>query len=286
MKKHCKNFLIIFYSITICIIFSLSAAAAPLSHPNRKEIEKLNETACARGFSFIVMGDSHTDNIIFETLRDTATAMRPDFVVSVGDVTNNGTEEEYALYLGRIEASGLAWLTVPGNHEYRTPEGHTSLTGPPRFKRIFGGPDFAFAHCGWKFIGLDIVAFDTLLPKQMNWLKDQLKGFEGRAVVFMHYPPALIKGWEEGYWTANGKEFMKLLEDDRARYFFSGHIHVFDRLQIGPTTYIITGGASAGVDKDKPKDTFNAPDGGAFSHFIYVLVQGDKATEFVVRPEP
>jgi 3',5'-cyclic AMP phosphodiesterase CpdA len=123
-----------------------------------------------------------------------------------------------------------------------------------------------------------------LLPGQLHWLENQLKGYEGRAVVFMHYPPALIPNWEEGFWTANGKEFMKLLKDYRVPYFFSGHIHVYDRIKMGPTTYIVTGGAGGGVDTEKPREKYNSPEGGAFPHFIFVMVNDDKAVDAVVKP--
>jgi len=271
-------------SIIVTTLFLNSTAyAQTLSHPNEAEARKLDETSCTDGFSFVVMADSHISPV-FGVLKDIAAAIKPDFAILVGDSTQNGTEEDYGIYLNEISQLKFPWFTVPGNHEYRNPEGHTSMEGQLRFKKIFGKPDFSFTHCGWKFVAVNITAYDALMPGQLTWIKKQLEGFDGKAVVFMHYPPAIIKNWEEGYWTANAKEFMRLLEDRRVPYFFSGHIHIYDRMQVGPTTYIVTGGASGGVDSEQPREQFNSPDGGGFSHFIFVSVKDDKAVDSVVRP--
>ncbi|MFA6450643.1 MAG: metallophosphoesterase [bacterium] len=269
----------------ILIAFSVAAGAQNLSRPNAKEAQKLDESSCADGFSFAVMADSHNNTGIFETMRDAIIEMKPDFAISVGDTTGSGKEEEYAAFFGQLAGVKFPWFIVPGNHEYRSPDGHTTSEGRARFKRILGKSDYSFTHCGWKFIVIDIVAMDTLTPSQLASLKKQLAGYEGKAVVFMHYPPAVIKNWEDGYWTSFGKEFLKLLEDNRVPYFFSGHLHIADRVKLGPTTYIVTGGGGGGMDTDIPREKYNSPDAGAFHHFIYVLVKNDKATDFVVRPD-
>ena len=130
------------------------------------------------------------------------------------------------------------------------------------------------------------MAYDGLLPGQLGKLKKTLEGSGGRAAVFMHYPPAVIPHWEEGYWSASAPGFMKMLEDYGVRYFFSGHIHVYDRLRIGPTSYIVTGGGGDGYDSQIKPDELNSPDGGGFPHFVYVAVTGDEASDAVVRLEP
>lgn len=277
IKRWCFVALILFF-------ISCVATAAELSHPNKAEAARLDEASCADGFSFAVMADSHTGDV-FADITTLVGAMRPDFAVSVGDITDNGLDSEYALFLDRINAAGVPWFAAPGNHEYRSPEGHTSPDGPKRFKKIFGKQDFVFDHCGWRFILIDVVALDMLLPGQIAWLERALKGHEGRAAVFMHYPPAIIEGWEEGYWKSNGEAFLGLLKKFNVRYFFAGHIHIYDRLERDGTVFIVTGGSGGGLDSDRPADKLHTPDGGAFHHFIYVIVNnGNTAIEAVVRP--
>lgn len=283
MKKR-FSFFVLFFAVFVPAAFA-AAAPAEISHPNRDEAARLDEASCADGFSFVVVGDSHASRDVFPALVNAARMMKPDFAVSVGDFTNNGLEEEYRLFVDQISGAGVPWFAVPGNHEYRDPNGHTSPDGQKRFERIFGNSDFAFEHCGWRFVGLDIVAYDMLTPTQLKKLERVLDGGGGRAAVFMHYPPAVIPHWEDGYWKANAPEFMKLLEDSGARFFFAGHIHVFDWVRRGPTTYIVTAGGGGGNDTERTPDLLNAPDAGGFYHFIYVTVNGDEADWFVVRLE-
>jgi 3',5'-cyclic AMP phosphodiesterase CpdA len=269
-------------AMILCASF---ARGAELSHPNKAEAAKLDETSCADGFSFTVMADNQGSTSVFEFLVSLVREMKPDFAISVGDITSNGFPEEYAMYLSQIQQAGVPWFAAPGNHEYRSPEGHTTLDGRKRFEEIFGNSDFLFDHCGWRFIGLDVVAFDMLRNEQIVKLEKALKGHEGRAVVFMHYPPAIIQNWEEGFWKANADKFLALLDQYQVRYFFAGHIHLYDRTRIGPTDFIITGGSGGGLDVSVPPEKYNSPDGGAFYHFIYVKVDGDKATAALVRPD-
>ena len=202
----------------------------------------------------------------------------------MGDFTNDGKYSEYAQFLGQIERVGIPWFTVPGNHEYRSPQGHTSTKGKKRYKAVFGKPDFFFDYCGWRFIGLDVVAYDQLLPAQLNNVEKAVKGRDGKVAVFMHYPPAVIQHWEEGYWKSTAGRFMKILEENGVRLFFSGHIHIHDRLDLGPTTYIVTGGGGGSLDKKTP-DQLHSKDGGGFYHFMHVEVNGMNAEAIVVRPD-
>lgn len=276
-----KKFSLLFFMI---LLLCPCARALELSHPNKAEAAKLDPASCADGFSFAVMGDNQGSVKVFDFLVSLVREIKPDFAVSVGDITSNGFPAEYEMYLSQIAQAGVPWFAVPGNHEYRSAEGHTTLDGRRRFESIFGNSDFLFDHCGWRFIGLDVVAFDMLRNEQIAKLEKALQGFEGRAVVFMHYPPAVIPNWEEGYWKANADRFLALLDRYRVRYFFAGHIHFHDRLRIGPTDFIITGGSGGGLDRDIPPEQYNSPDGGAFYHFMLVKVDGDRATDVLIRP--
>ncbi|MFH1539942.1 MAG: metallophosphoesterase [bacterium] len=280
MRKTLKLILVILF-VSCCA----GAAQELPRHPNREEIKKLDESGCDDGFSFAVMGDSHVSRNKFEKIIGLVDEMKPDFAFTVGDFTNDGLPEEYEIFVGQITRAGVPWFTAPGNHEYRTPEGRTSTKGRKRYEKIFGNADFFFDHCGWRFVGLDVVAFDMLTNSQIKKLKEIFDGYEGRAAVFMHYPPAPIENWEEGFWTTNAERFMEILESNKVRYFFSGHIHVYDTLDIGPTTYIVTGGAGESQDTRRTPDTLNSPDAGAFHHFVLVEAKEDKAVHKVVRPD-
>lgn len=283
MKQTLKFSALVSILFALTFAFTAAARAQALQHLNSAEAAKLDESACDAGFSFAVMADSHSSSDVFEKIIPLVDARKPAFAVSAGDITDNGLDSEYKLFIDRIAKTSVPWFVAPGNHEYRTPDGHISPDGPKRFKKVFGKQDYYFDHCGWRFILMDVVAVDMLMPGQIAWLGKALEGHDGRAAVFMHYPPAVIKNWEGGYWKANADKMMALFDQHKVPYVFFGHLHFYDRIKINATNYIITGGGGGGLDSDVPREKFNSPDGGAFYHFVLVTVNGDTAKDEVVK---
>jgi len=262
-----------------------TAATESLKRFNSDEALKLDASDCDAGFSFAVMADTHQSESVFPRFARMVADAKPAFAVTVGDFTNNGLAEEYARYVEAISGAGVPWFSIPGNHEYRTPAGRTSHDGKKRFEKIFGPADFAFEHCGWRFVFLDVVAYDLLSPSQLKKLDRALTGSGGRAAVFAHYPPAVIEKWAEGIWVSGAQDAMRVMNERETRYFFGGHIHVHDSYVAGPTTYIVTGGGGGGLDTDySPKDLWS-PSAGPFHHFIMVDVKGGESSFRIVKLE-
>ncbi len=262
-----------------------TGAADVLKHFNSEEALRLDASDCEAGFSFAVMADTHQRESVFPRFVRMVADAKPAFAVTVGDFTNNGLAEEYSRYIETISGAGVPWFSVPGNHEYRTPAGRTSHDGKKRFEKIFGPADFAFEHCGWRFVFLDVVAYDLLSPSQLKRLDRALTGSGGRAAVFAHYPPAIIDKWAEGIWVSGAQDAMRLFKERETRYFFAGHIHVHDSYVAGPTTYIVTGGGGGGLDSDYSRQDLWSPAAGPFHHFIMVDVKGDESSFRIVKLE-
>lgn len=249
-------------------------------HFNSDEIAKISVASCDEGFSFVVTSDSHLSDTVFERIIDQVNETMPAFAISTGDFTNNGQPWEYERYVGQIQRSKVPWFAVPGNHEYRSPDGHTTVDGPKRFAKVFGKQDFFFDICGWRFIALDVVKLDTLLPAQLNKLEKALQSNPDKAVVFMHYPPSIIPKWEEGIFRTTAERYMEILKENKVRYSFAGHIHVYDHVKIGDTTYVVTGGAGGGLDNDYTPEALNADDAGLFHHYTLVEIKCDGTSSF------
>jgi 3',5'-cyclic AMP phosphodiesterase CpdA len=262
-----------------------TGAAGALKHFNSDEALKLNVSDCETGFSFAVMADTHHSETVFPRFVRMVADAKPAFTVTVGDFTNNGLAEEYERYVKTISDAGVPWFSVPGNHEYRTPAGRTSPDGKKRFEKIFGPADFAFEHCGWRFVLLDVVAYDLLSPSQLKRLDRALSGSGGRAAVFAHYPPSIIDKWAEGIWVSGAEEAMRALKERETRYFFAGHIHVHDSYVAGPTSYIVTGGGGGGLDMDYSTKDLWSPSAGPYHHFIMVDVKGGESSFRIVKLE-
>ena len=99
-------------------------------------------------------------------LLDEVAARCPDaaFVVSTGDQTNNGTDDEYAAYLDAVSSSSVRVIAIPGNHDHnsatcRRLSRTAARSGPgvayTPYDRFMGPRWFSFDHGGVHFVAID-----------------------------------------------------------------------------------------------------------------------------------
>jgi 3',5'-cyclic-AMP phosphodiesterase len=117
---------------------------------------------------------------------------RPDALVVSGDLTQDGTPEQYARVRELLEPLGLEPHVLPGNHDVR---------GPLREAfRLPGEPDAPASHV--VDLGpLRLVCLDSTIPGgeggaldegRLGWLEETLAGDrETPTVIAMHHPPLL-----------------------------------------------------------------------------------------------
>jgi outer membrane protein assembly factor BamB len=102
---------------------------------------------------------------VTELLAEIA-AMRSDirFVVSTGDQTNGGTDDEYAAYLDAVASSPLPVVAIPGNHDHNSADVSQALADGARwgpgvaftpYDRLMGPRWFSFDHGGVHFVAID-----------------------------------------------------------------------------------------------------------------------------------
>ena len=162
------------------------------------------------------------------------------FVVSAGDLTRQGGDEELDRFQHELESLRVPFFPTLGNHELGT-EG-----GAP-FQRHFGRASFRFFYGGMQFTFLDSGSA-TIDPIVYGWLDEWLE--EGRQrthTALMHIPPIDPFGVRNGSF-ANRNEANKLLAllaaggVDLTLY---GHIHSFYAFaNAGIPAYISGGGGS------------------------------------------
>lgn len=120
---------------------------------------------------------------------------RPDMVFFTGDLTENGTAEEYAYFISLLAGFDLPCAAIPGNHDRRDAfltafAGTKILTGdnPSWLHLVIEGP-------GLRLIGLDTLALEgepggALDSARLDWLARRLEdGGEQPTLVMMHHPP-------------------------------------------------------------------------------------------------
>lgn len=121
----------------------------------------------------------------------------PDVVVVTGDVTWDGQPAQYEMARELLEALGVDYYVIPGNHDVReslvrTFEGRLDTSG--------GFVQYAVDRGEVRLVGIDTLDEGNdaglLCDERLAWLDRTLAGAPDRPTfVFMHHPP-----FETGIW--------------------------------------------------------------------------------------
>jgi len=224
---------------------------------NISSIRRIRKETDPSRFKFIVLGDSESRHDIFGAVIKDALRHKPDFILSVGDLTEQGKVRHYLREIEYIRKNiPVPFVTIIGNHDYYN-------FGYLTFARVFGPLDFYFDIGGFRFICVDnnfkqkvkdIIelprsdaewrAIDGFDDEMLGQLERLIAGGDRTSLIFMHQPPPLDGLGDRGF-KQNSEKFMELIrrEDSTVRYVCSGHAHGYTEETIGNVRFIITGGA-------------------------------------------
>lgn len=152
------------------------------------------------------------------------TAIDPAAVVAKGDLTTNGTDDEYQQFLDHYGAAfGQRLVHVRGNHD------------------AYHGADFAaFPHQRVDLPGVTLAVLDTSVPgspagaltdDQVDWLDDLAARADRPVLVFGHHHPWSPDSNErpDGYFGIHPTSSERLVDvvarRPRIRGYFAGHTH-------------------------------------------------------------
>lgn len=237
--------------------------------------DMLSEQPPKDKFSFAVMGDTKsigTFEAIVKDLRD-----KPlDFAVLLGDCSFDGTEEAHR-YL-RAESSEYALpfpvFYVVGNHDISREKFPVN-----RFEQDYGPSIFSFEYQESLFIVLRILDNPFTNEESINFLKnladDNLEKYRYR-FVFLHVPPAISEIFHARQYKEN-EELVQWFTRLGIDYVFGGDFHGYARVKLRNTTYIVTGGGGARLEKKAPFKQFH--------HAVIMNVHQDAVSELIVPIE-
>lgn len=145
-------------------------------------------------FRFLVLGDSHNDNINLAKAIMQATSSYPDlkFLVGLGDYTEVGTVGELKAAKKVFDSGSLRYFLIPGDHDLWDCR-NRSLPPTDCFEEVFGSSYQSFTFENFKFLMLDnsdnYKGFDDA---QSEWISNELEktrqeGNKG-IFVFLHKP--------------------------------------------------------------------------------------------------
>jgi len=202
-------------------------------------------------FRFIVMGDSRSNNDLWENINKHIAMLnpQPDFIINTGDIVARGFVKEFREYfIPPLLDSNVPYFVAIGNHdlgfnkkaiEYRYLFGDNSL-------------NYYFDYHNYRFLFVDNVSRVHPLEETVVWLEKVLsetpKNFN--IIVSLHEPFGNIERWS---YHAMDKEHSKMFTDLMSKYkvkhVFCGHIHAYSTATFNGVDYTVTGGGGAGLYK-------------------------------------
>ncbi len=178
--------------------------------------------------------------------------LRPDFVMSVGDLIEGYTEDEdrvqaeWKEFLGFIDKLQMRFFFVAGNHDLTNPMMHKL------WREHFGPEWYSFDYKGVHFICLCSEDPNFRIgDKQLEWLKQDLsKSRDARwTLVFLHKPLWFISERYQSFGMFDKTQWpaVEKLLHGRKHTVFAGHTHHYAQFHRNGATYYqlaTTGGGS------------------------------------------
>ncbi len=173
-------------------------------------------------------------------LQDMFTKIKADpairFVVSSGDITEDGTAAEYARFRSELATLGVPFYSTCGNHDVSI--------GDMIWHLQMGRHSLHFAFKGAAFTFTDS-ADATIDPAVYDWLDAQLQAARDRWHLFVtHFPPVDPSGVRNGSFSSR-REAAKLvarLIAGAVDLTIYGHVHTHIAYENGGIEAHISGG--------------------------------------------
>jgi 3',5'-cyclic-AMP phosphodiesterase len=162
------------------------------------------------------------------------------FVISSGDLVNEGTEAQLVTFQEKLQTLGVPFYSTMGNHEVFDTQGEP-------WPRIFGRSNVHFTFKGVAFSLVDS-ANATVDPTAYGWLGGWLDANRDAVHVFVtHYAPLDPVGPRNASFKSRREaaKLLKLLAQGSVDVAFFGHIHSFYQFSSANIPSYISGGGGA-----------------------------------------
>ena len=205
--------------------------------------------AAGEPVSFVVFGDTRTDDVAHAKIAARIATLSPDLVVNTGDLIENGTIEAiwprfFAAERGMLAGSLL--LPAAGNHDER------NLLNDSTMRRYFPrAPWYEFTAGVVRLIFVDSNRAYDPGSAQGAWIaahlasavEDRKAGRIAWICVVHHHPP--FSSAAHGSEMTAQRELVPVYERYGVDVVFNGHDHNYEHLEKNGIPYFVTGGGGA-----------------------------------------
>jgi predicted phosphodiesterase len=234
---------------------------------------------------------------------DEITRREPAFVIHLGDLTTRGSSErhweEFDDMHKEFRKKKIPYFPIFGNHEFYGDDKKALQNYFERFSYLDQRRWYSFT---WNNVAMVMVDsnFSALtkeqIERQSQWYLNELEKFEKNTeidfiIVCCHEPPftnSRVVGPNKEVKVNFVDPFLRF---QKARLFFSGHSHSYERFQMDGKFFIISGGGGGPrhkviIDprKRRYQDLFSGPEL-RFFHFCKIESRNDTLVFKVLRLE-
>jgi 3',5'-cyclic AMP phosphodiesterase CpdA len=191
--------------------------------------------------------------------------VKPDVLVNLGDDIEDESREadleRYGECQSILRGSRAPLVNVAGNHDLI----HINREDLNRFWQRSGPLYYSFDVGRWHFVVLHTIErqdVEIRIPDtQMEWLRADLAGGEGPAIVLMHHSASEQYVEDSRWWPGRAHvalvkeraELRRVLEQSRrVKAVFNGHLHWNHLDVIGGIPYVTVQSLVENLDEDAP----------------------------------
>ncbi len=241
-------------------------------------------------YSFTVIGDTQRNPVITGKVAKLMWERRPNFVIHLGDVVDNGAAKvQWTDDLFKPCAELFARVPVYpciGNHE----KDHA------QYYKYFALPKPEY-HYSFRYGNGEFFSIDTNRPvdpesEQFKWLDKALAASDAKWKIVYHHHPCYSSDSDDygnteragsTYGAPKHKALIALYDKHKVDLAMNGHIHAYERtwpLRGGKvdakagTTYLTSGGGGGRLEGFEPTPAFFKNQGRSDYHFCYFTVHG------------
>jgi Icc protein len=237
----------------------------------------------------------------FEKALDTVNSLRPDFILTGGDLIMDALGQSYSradslynLYQKEIRKAEVPVYNTMGNHEiygiYKRSgaDPDNPEYGEKMYEKRLGPSYYSFMHKGWKFMILNSIedtkknSYVGLIDStQVEWIKEELNNTpsETPIVISTHIPFISVMTQRHSGSTVandsslivyNSKAVLDLFRDHNLKLVLQGHLHILEDIYYEGVHYITGGAVSAAW--------WRGPYLGCEEGFLWLTFTGDNFT--------
>jgi len=315
LRKKLPMKITIIVAVLLTIFLMVEAAGATASEHKPQAIPSYSGFAQIQATKncFLIVGDTQsTSHWEFwrerndrerKLIIDEITRRESAFVIHLGDLTTRGSSDKHWQEFDEmhkdLREKKIPYFPTLGNHELYGNDEKALQNYFERFPYLDKKRWYSFT---WKNVGLILVDsnFSTLTKEQIEgqseWYLDELEKFERNkevafVIVCCHEPPftnSRVVRPNEKVRVYFADPFLRF---QKARLFFSGHSHSYERFQIGGKFFIVSGGGGGprhkvmiNPRKRRYQDLFSGPEL-RFFHFCEIENRDDTLIFRVLRLE-